>query len=466
MKKKILLMKPINDIYYVVSPSLGLGYLASYLIKDGHDVDIIDSGKEKLTYDQFQYKIMEKKYDIIGFSMFTHEMNSVKEHSKIIKEYSKDSIIIVGGSQPSGDSYGTMDFLRDVDFGFSGECELALSEFASKDLADLKIEEVIVGIPNLIWRSETGIVVNNIKKIDNLNELLFPSWELINPKEYPISPHGTFTKNFPVAPIITSRGCPYQCTFCAGFTITGRRFRQRSVDNVMKEIEFLYNEYGVREFHIEDDNFTLKNDFVIKLCERIIGKELNISLACPNGIRLDTLTRELLQNMEQAGFYSVAVGIESGSNKILKSMKKFLDVDKIKEKIDLIKEHTNIKITGFFLIGSPGETEEDILDTIKFAKELDIDKASFAFTMPLPATEIWKGWRKEKNTTDYDSFFYYKIVPLSGISEERLIKLYKKAILSFYMRPKIIFGLLSEIKTFNQTKILCKRVLNIFAKTA
>ncbi len=463
-KKNILLIKPINDIYYIISPNLGLGYLATTLIKNGHHVDIINSGKEKLTYEQFKNIILENNYDIIGFQVFTYEMVSVKKHSDIIKKISPDTVVIVGGPQPSGDPQGTMEYLKNVDFGFVGECEIALPEFAKLSKEDLHLKEKLRKIPNLIWRSKGSININDLKSFDDLDTLDFPAWEFINPNSYPAAPHGTFTKNFPVAPIIVTRGCPYQCTFCAGFKITGRKLRSRSVGNVIKEMELLYYKYSVREFHIEDDNFTLKKDLVIGICGEIIKRKLKISWSCPNGIRLDTLDEELVKLMEKSGCYSIAVGIESGSDKILKSMKKLLNKAKIKEKINMIKKNTKIKITGFFMIGYPRETEEDVLETIRFAKELKIDKADFAFMMPLPGTEVWYNWKnsqKSKNC-NYENFFFYKIVPLSNIHPKRLRRLHKKAMWGFYARPKIILGLLSEIKTWNQIKLFLKRFKEIY----
>jgi len=436
------------------------------LRKDNHKVEIVDSGKEKLTYEQFAKLIKKNNYDVIAFQTFTSDMESVKKHSNIIKKLDPNALIIIGGPQPSGDPEGTMDYLKNIDFAFMGECEIALPEFLRLNKKDLLSEEKLKKVPNLIWRSKKGLIINPVKIVENLDDLDFPAWDLIDPREYPVAPHGTFNKNFPIAPIIITRGCPYQCTFCAGFKVTGRRFRARSVENIIKEIELLYHKYGVRELNIEDDNFTLRRDLVEGVCSEILKKKLKISWSCPNGIRLDTLDKELIQLMEKAGCYSVAVGIESGSDKILKKMKKNLSKEKVKEKVKLIKDNTNIKVTGFFLLGHPDETERDILETINFAKELHIDKAGFAFMMPLPGTEIWEKWKNSPKSIncDYKNFFYYRIVPLSNIPSKRLIRLYRKAIWDFYFRPKIMIGLISEIKTLNQVKILLERVTKIFLK--
>lgn len=457
---KVLLLKPISDVYYVIQPNLGLGYLAT-IIRERHEVEILDSGKENLTWDKFT-EIVKENYDIIGIQMFTHEITSVKKHIEIIREYSS-SIILVGGAHISGLPKETMGLL-DIDFGFTGEAEIGIREFIK-----LKKEEYVAThlshIPNLVWKMGKNIIINKKTLHKNLDLIQYPAWDLMPVSSYPLAPQGSFSRERVVAPIIATRGCPYKCTFCGGKSITGVKLRTRSVENIAEEILLLYNKYKVREFQIVDDNFTLKKDFVVKFCNKIISLNLSILFTLPNGIRIDTLDEELLLLMERAGFYSFAIGIESGSDRILGIMKKGLDKKTIKEKVRLIKEHTKINITGFFLVGYPGESEDEILETIKFAKSLNIDKASFMFTMPLPGSELWDLY-KDKGSVNWADFFYYRIVKgFTEIPEERLKQLHKKAVREFYLRPKIIFGLLKEIKTLSQIKMLVRRFFNIFFST-
>lgn len=465
-KKKILLLKPISDVYYVIQPNLGLGYLATIMLENGHDVHIVDSGREKLTWNDFTRLIEEEKYDLIGIQMFTHEVPSVKKDIDIIKKYSPQSIVIVGGAHISGDPEGTMNLLNNIDFGFVGESEIGIEKFVKLQKENYSNYEVLKKIPNLVWRQNGKIMINPSVSFKDLDAIKFPAWHLMHPSVYPIAPHGSLCKKTPVAPMIISRGCPFQCTFCAGKSVTGSLIRYRTLENVIREIMLLYNEYGVREIHIEDDNFTLKREYVINFCKEIIKLGLDLVFALPNGVRLDTLDEDLLKLMEKAGFYSMAVGIESGSDRILKLMKKHLSKDVIKEKIDLIKRCTKINLTGFFLFGYPGETESEILNTISFAKALKLDKASFMFVMPLPGSQLWDIYKqKNGHEIDWTNFFYYRIVKgLSDIPEKNLRKLQKRAIWEFYLRPKIIFGLIKQVKTYTQAKIIVERFVNIFAR--
>ncbi len=165
-----------------------------------------------------------------------------------------------------------------------------------------------------------------------------------------MAPHGAFFKQYPVAPIITSRGCPFHCTFCGGHIISGRKIRQRSIKNVMSEIELLYRDYGVREIHIEDDNFTFRKDYVLEFCNHMRSKFPNLTWTCPNGVRIDTLDEEMVEAMRSSGCYALSIGIESGSDKILKLMKKSLNIQKIAEKIEMLKKF-DIDINAFFIPG-------------------------------------------------------------------------------------------------------------------
>jgi len=434
---KILLMKPINEVYYVIQPNLGLGYLAQIALELGHEVEILDSGKERLTWERFK-EIAARQYDIIGIQAFTHEILSAKRHLEIIADVSPDTVTVMGGAHISALPRETMELLPLLDLGFVGEAEVGFEMF-------LKGKTV----PGLVYR-ERGIKINP-KVTPTVDRL--PAWELMKPKDYPVNPHGGFCKKTPVAPMIISRGCPFPCSFCAAKTVTGKKIRYRSIDNVIEELMLLGSYYGVREIHIEDDNFTLRKDYVLEFCRAVTGA--GISFALPNGVRLDTLDEEMLDAMVKAGFYSFAVGIESGSDRVLGLMKKTLTTKVVREKIKLIKSF-GIQITGFFLLGYPTETVKEIRETIRFSKELPIDKASFMFVMPLPGTDLWRG------NSDLENFFYYRIANLSDIPKKTLKRLQRFAVFSFYVRPRILFNAIFQIRSLSQIRIIVKRLWSIF----
>ena len=460
---KILLLKPINDRYYVVQPPLGLGYLAAIIARQGHEPDIVDAGRVNLSWEDFAALVRRGGYGLIGIQMFSYELPAVKKHLEVIKKYSPASVTLVGGPHISGDPGGTAVYLDKMDFGFVGEAEIGLEHFLRLEKKDYSDLTRLGEIPNLVWRKDGRVEVNPRAPVQDPNEIAFPAWHLIDPRTYPSATHGIFCRHPPVAPVITSRGCPFPCTFCAGRAVTGPVIRYRSVENVIREIVLLQEKYRVREFHIEDDNFTGKREYVNAFCREIMQRDLALAFSLPNGIRLDSLDREVLTLMERAGFYSLAVGIESGSDRVLKMMKKNLTRKIIREKIDLIKECTKMRISGFFLIGYPGETEAEIAETISFARSLNLDLASFLITMPLPGSPLWDDYgKRDYPEINWGNFIPSRVVPgVSNIPAERLHELQKKATISFYLRPKIIGRILKEIKNFQQFRIIGSRLKDV-----
>jgi radical SAM superfamily enzyme YgiQ (UPF0313 family) len=461
---KVLLVSPINRTY-VIMPNIGLGYLAAALRKDSHEVKILHCAKERMSYPKYAEFLKKDKFDIVGFQVFSYDLDSVKEHARLLKSINPSACIVVGGPHPSSAPEHTMEYLKDIDFAFQGEAEAGFSRLINRLSAnkqDALEDGDLEDIPGLVWRSKSGIKVNDRGYINNLDELGFPSWDLMDPREYPEAPHGAFARNFPVAPIIITRGCPFLCTFCAGHTISGRKVRRRSISHVMAEIDFLMDNYGVKEFNIEDENFTLHKDLVEEFCNEVLKRNIKISWNCPSGIRIDTLSKPLLALMEESGCYSFGIGIESGSQKMLDLFRKNLTVKKIEEQTAMLR-YTKIKATGFFLLGYPGETAEDIKETIRFAKKLPLYRAQFNSFMPLPGSEVY-GALKEKGLLgdlEWRHFFVHDVTYISEeLSRKKLGRLRRKAYLEFYLRPKIMFKILGEIRSFRHLVYLFSRFLD------
>jgi len=447
---------------------LALGYLAAIAKKKAHDVTILDCKLEKFDYSDFDEYMKDNHFDLIGFQAFTYDLNSIRTHIDIIRKYDKKVLIMVGGAHPSGDPIGTLKYLKHADFALKGEGEIGFEKFL-KNLArtgngGLKTDyEALKGIPGLIFRDhETNVCVNEPSYVEDLDSLDFPTWELIDPRSYPEASHGAFARQFPVAPIIITRGCPYRCTFCAGKAITGNKIRKRSIDNVWAEVEYLTERFDIKELLIEDENFTLHKDLLNEFCLKAINSKKKISWSFPSGVRLETLSADNLRLMEEAGCYSMALGIEFGSQRIHDLTKKGLKIDLIKDKIALVSK-TRIKTTGFFLLGIPGETNEDIRSTIKFSLDLKINRAQFNNFMPLPGSELWGRLMKEEESTDtnWDNFFVHDVALASDdLSKKELKNLQRLAYLKFYCRPSIIFKLLREIKSMRHLKMLTKRFVD------
>ena len=453
---KVLLIKP-NNLSDHIQPSLGLAYLAQGIRKD-HDVEIIDCIKDHIPPEEFGSMILRRHQpDLVGIQCYTFDIRNVRLILKSIKETNPKIITVVGGAHISSDPEAAFRNLeKHLDFGFAGEAEIGFPIFCNQ-LSSGKTDFDVV--PGLIWKREDKIILNPQameQEIDNLGD---PAWDLIHPEIYPESQHGAFFKKFPIAPIITTRGCPYACTFCSAPILSGKKLRHHSLNYILRNIKTLHHQHGIREFHIVDDNFTQNIEYAKEIVRGIIGLNLDISLAMPNGIRMDYLDDELLILLKEAGLYIVSVAIESGNDSILKQMKKGTTVLKIHQDIARIHKH-NLDIAAFFILGFPGETLETIQDTIDLSLKLPLLRANYFTYLPLPGTESYRRLEEtgELKKVDWDNFYFMSAAYTpKGISRKRLLKLKKKAFLKFHLRPIILLKNVLAIQNFNHLKFLLKR---------
>jgi anaerobic magnesium-protoporphyrin IX monomethyl ester cyclase len=456
--ERIVLVVPLSRTHYVVPP-IGLGYIATALRNHGfNDIVILDCLKEKLGFKGLQRRLARLRPAVVGFQLFSYDFFTVLQNIDMVKEMFQDVVVVIGGPHISAVGAPSLGEIPGADFGFAGEGEPGLPLLMRRLLREEKIS--LPEIPGLIYRKEDLIQANQRAVITNLDELGFPAWDLMVPGEYPDSPQGGFYKNFPIAPISTSRGCPYLCTFCGSAVNMGKKLRFRSISMVLKEMQLLYNKYGVREFHIIDDMFNFHSQRVSDFCNGIREYRLDISYTFPNGLRLNHLDLETLRMMKNTGAYSFNVGIESGSQRILDLLKKNLTLELIEKKVNLIVE-AGLEPCGFFIIGFPGEAVEDIKATIKFAKKLKLKRAHFSNFLPLPGTESTRRLieNNEIQKPVWGDLFYSK-VPFTpgGISKRKLKSLQRRAYLSFHLRPSILWRMVVEIKSMNHLKLTLKRI--------
>jgi len=452
---KVLLLKP-NNLADHIQPSLGLGYLATQ-IRENHEVVIHDCIKENTSVEDTAEMIRKYNPDLIGVQCYTFDTPKVYRMFKIIKEVFPEKITVVGGAHISSiPKEAFEEFQPFVDYAFNSESELGFPKFL--DVLE-KGGKDFTGIQGVIWRNEEGEIICNAPAfVEDLDSLGFPAWDLMPPETYPEAQHGAFFEKFPIAPIMTTRGCPYSCTFCSAPRMSGKKLRHHSVDYIQKHMVMLY-ERGVREFHIVDDNFTFDMDFCKEALRGIIDLKLDISIAMPNGIRMDRLDDEILELMKKAGIYLITVAVESGTNRILKKMKKATTVEKIRENVALIKKH-GFPIAGFFILGYPTETKEEMEATVRLSKELGLIRANFFTYLPLPGTSSYNELvaSGEIKKVDWNNFLFMTApyIP-EGITREELLNLKKKAFLSFHFSPKVFITNVMAIKSWNHFKFLLRR---------
>lgn len=455
---KVLLVKPYNQSDHI-QPSLGLGYLATALRKISQDVHILDCIKDRITIDKFQSLIRKYRPDVLGMQCYTFDLPYIGQALRIAKKINKDIVTVVGGPHPTA---LPEEMMRregsNLDFLFAGEAEIGfprLIEAIEKGNKDLS------AIPGLVYRDGDVIKMNPRIAAEDIDSLGYPAWDLIHPQRYPEAQHGAFFKQFPIAPIMVTRGCPYPCTFCAGSLVSGKKIRRRSIDNVLAELSMLKENFGIREFHIIDDNFTMDAAYTKEFLRKLKALDLGMSWAVPNGVRMDSLDEEMLRLMKEAGLYLISLGIESGSDDVLRSMKKGITTAKMRDCIKMI-DAAGIDMAGFFILGFPGETVWTMRKTIKFAARLPLKRANFFTYLPFPGTESYQKLSDsgELKDIDWESFYFTNAAfTPRGITRKDLKAMHRLAFATFYLRPEIILYQLKSIKSLRHFSFLAKRFM-------
>ncbi|MDD5156313.1 MAG: radical SAM protein [Candidatus Omnitrophica bacterium] len=457
---KILLIAPPKDNYMGVAqyPPIGLGYLATAARKGGHQVEILDCVKEKINLGAFASSLGAKDFDVAGFTVWSLALREVKESVAIIKRIKPKATVILGGPHPSALPGKTLEFFPQADFAFRGEGEGGFPLF----LSALERGGDLRGVPGLVWRRGSGIIANDPSMADDLDTLGFPSWDLIKPREY-FMPGSLIGKDTSV--LTCTRGCPYSCTFCSAWITAGKKIRKRSIQNICQELDYLDKNYGIKIFDIPDENFTFDRNFVKEFCAAVIPYKKRFEFFLPNGIRLDSLDEEILFLMRKAGFRrEVAVGIESGSERVLKLMKKNLSLAMVREKVKLLRK-AGFRPIGYFILGFPGETREDMEKTVALAIELKLSAAAFTPFAPMPGTEATCALIERGELPadfDFTSVTTDRVAYApSGMTRDELDVIRKRALLRFNLRWR---PLLYYFGNYNSFKFAWAKFVNLFVK--
>lgn len=451
---KILLALPHDPTTDVTMPDLGLGYLASSLMKAGHDVELSIRKPEAASPEFFK----RGGYDVVGVKVLSPGFKYAGRVIAAAKESGSGALIVAGGPHVSGAAGRLFSHFPDVSFGVRGEGEAPfvnlaqrLSDGGGGDFSD---------IPGLIWKRDGETVVNERSFVERLDELPFPAWELMDPRSFPPMPFNGYSRKHPIAPVLTSRGCPYKCTFCGNEKVNGRIFRGRSAGNIIEELNLLKSEYGVREIHFWDDNCAHPKGEMRVVMRRMIDENMKLSWCAPNGIRLDSIDPELPALMRASGCFQVNVGIESGSPRILKKIKKGITPEMVREKVPMLRK-AGIEVIGFFMIGFPGETLEEINETVSLAMEASLNGASIAIFNPLPGTDL----AAEVEGRDVeDADFYHKLDyiryenNLSEVPYNELRRIQRSAYLRLHLRPAPLMTNIRNLNNMGKLRLILMRV--------
>lgn len=421
-----------------ISAPMGLCSLAAVLLKEGFAVQIIDANVERLDYDQIAARIKEDPPQAIGIScLFTAFYNSSRAlAARLKKEFALP--VIVGGNQATAMSKYMIED-KNIDFVVTGEGELPLANL----LRSLNGGVGDIGqVKGVVFRDGGRIIATPRQEgIKNLDDIPLPPYHL-----FPMQRYREYN-------LSCSRGCPFDCTFCASKVIFGRSLRMRSVDNVIAELELLLSRYGEKPLVFYDDFFTADRAYTEELMDKIIAKKWGLKWRCAT--RVNVTSKEVIAKMKQAGCQLIKYGVESGSPRILQTIKKGISRRQVKETLGATKE-AGMPYSTFFMIGNPGEDRETVKDSLRLIKELDIEQASFAITVPLPGTELSESLIK-KGVLDYRAIDWDLLLPLHLI--DRDYERYSAELAQKWCRLKA--GEILELGKIGA--LFCK--INIFLKT-
>ena len=446
MIKSVLLVNPYPRLAKVIMeasqlPPIGLAYTAAFLESKGVTCWIIDANILKLDEEKVMEKIKECNPDMVGVSF---NIATVKEAITIAKESKVlGKKVIMGGPSSKGELLSILE-KSGADCIVRGEGEIVTWNLIEKDF-DLKNTKGIAYLEN-----NKVISTPEEEKIKDVDALPFPAYNLLPDLDL----YRNRSRRHPIAPMVTSRGCPYGCSFC-GSAYTG--WRARSPENVVAEIEYLMKNFDVKQVDILDDNFTLDLNRAEKICDLIINKKIDILITFPNGLRDDRLSEPLVEKLAKAGVYRAGIGIESGDQKIVNNINKSLKLEQVKIALRWLRKN-KIVTFGYFQFGLPGETKESMQKTIDFAKDVNPNWANFGITTPLPGTPLYKELQKQGKLTvsedeGIESGFYSVKTGHYDTGDVTIVDVMsyqKMAWKKFYFRPSKIMDLLGTIKSYRE----------------
>jgi len=434
---------------------LGIFYLASFIRKNGYEVAVCDAEAERLLTEDIIERIREYAARFVGISSTTVAFHRALELAESIKSSFQDIKIILGGPHITSNYEHAMSFSV-FDYGVIGEGEITFYEL----LNALSLNRPVGYINGIAYRSNGQVLRTQPRGfISNLDELPFPAYDLMKEIGMYAPPPSNY-RTLPVMNIITSRGCPNECTFCDR-NVFGRKYRERSAANVFEEIKHLHKNYCVRELAFVDDTFLINKKRTYELFDMIRREGLFFHWTCM--ARINNVTYDFLKYLKGNGCWNIAFGIESGDVNILKVIKKNITPERVREVIDWCYE-LGIETKGFFMIGHPTETIETIDKTIDFACNLKLSAVVVTINTPIPGSQQYSEAHLygRLDTADWSMFNYWRpvFVP-SGLTEEILLKKQEEFYLRFYMRPRIVWKYIRGFFGKGGLRRL-KSVLNIF----
>ena len=433
-----------EGVWTTVWPPLSLCTIGAVLREAGFEVRINDCPSENIDAEGLKELLTDFQPNLLIIDSATPTINydlAIPKLAKSVLPYVKTAVF---GIHVSVLWEETLEQSAELDFIIRGEPELTALELAKRLNRGEELDELY------------GISLRMNGKIEHfgerlycreLDELPFPAWDLVNLNHYRLP----FT-NRRFVMVMSSRGCPYDCTFCVAQSYYGKKIRKRSAERIVDEIEWNIEKNGVRDFFFWSESFTIVKKNIHQLCDEILRRGLKIRWVCNS--RVDNVDLNVLKKMKKAGCWMISYGIESGDQGILDRSLKRITLEQIRTAVNLTRE-AGFQIAGHFVLGLPGETEATLRKTSELSRELDLDYAQFYCASPWPGSRLYDEARREGwlNTENWDRYEQtYCVLDYPELSGKKILEMRDRMTNAFYFRPKIIWKTLKKISSFTEFK--------------
>jgi len=414
----------------IFMPPIGLLYVATVARDAGHEVRVIDVAVDG---DPADGDIEQAQ--VVGISCLSSQFGHALGLARRAKEAGKT--VVMGGSHPT--------FQADeiLGTGFVDYVVRAEGEYTFRELAD-RLDRSGPGLDasdilGLSWRDGSGAVRHNPPRpfIANIDELPVPDRDLLNIEAYRVT---KLEKVHTATTLITSRGCPFNCSFCVSTQMTGHRWRWRSVESVVDEVQMLRDHYGFTGVFFVDDNLSVDIKRIVALCRLMIERRLNMRWWCMSRADMIVKNERVVSQMAKAGCGTVFLGLESGSDNVLETFDKKSSTAIGAKAVRILHKH-GIRSQGSFIIGAPEEKVRDMRRTIEFAKKLNPKVGQFSLLTPFPGAALWDQLRDRVDTSDWSRFdCMHAVYRSDNASEATRERMWKTAYREFYCRPRYVMA--------------------------
>ena len=469
MSLDLLLINPYSPNANPMIP-LGLASLAAVAQEAGYSVQVVDAWAEELGDARRLSAELRKRPTplVTGISILTPNLRFAREAVRSVREVFPETLLVIGGPHVSALPTEVLTEFSDADLGVYGEGEITLLE-----LLDVSVKSGIKpeGLPGTIWRNaKNKMTVKAIPRdpINDLDTLPQPARDLFPLERY--HPHPPYGRRWRYMNVITSRGCPFHCAYCSK-SVFGNLFRAFSPARVVADIAELVKVYQVREIHFYDDDLTLHRKRTVEIMELLIAADLDLIWSCTT--RCDLVDAELLMLMKRAGCWMISYGVETGNDALRNTVDKGVSREQIEVAFRNTK-HAGIKVTGYFMIGLPGETEDTVKETIQFVEFLAPDYVNWSVMTVYPGSQFYfdiqsgkygsgqlvknEGRELQQSSPFQDDLLY----GFAGVlPRQRMEELSRLAIRNFYLRPRNLFRIMMDISSWRQLRYTLQTAWNM-----